>query len=166
MSSLPKLPHRMCTGAAVELVVAAEPGQRVIALSTAKRVVVGAVGGNDRRQVRLVTGPVLPLRRLLISEARRFPELAIEYRRRAPEAVMRSLSTALRTLADAGPLPIDDSDIAPEHFAFLIMGADMDRGMFDQGAASDLRVLAQRLPPPANHGRLAPGEETSRRRPL
>lgn len=88
----------------------------------------------------VLRGPVLPLRRLLISEARRFPELAIAYRRRAPEAVLSALSAALKALAEAGQLRIDDSDIAAEHFAFLITGADMDRGMFDPGAVSDARV--------------------------
>lgn len=91
----------------------------------------------------VLRGPVLPLRRLLITEARRFPELAMEYRRRAPAAVLRSLSAALRALAEDGQLSIDDSDIAAEHLAFLIMGADMDRGMFDPRAVSNTRVRAR-----------------------
>jgi TetR/AcrR family transcriptional repressor of mexJK operon len=88
----------------------------------------------------VLRGPVLPLRRLLVSEARRFPDLAVEYRRRAPEAVLRALSAALQELADTGQLRLESADIAAEHFAFLIMGADMDRGMFDASTASESRV--------------------------
>lgn len=88
----------------------------------------------------VLRGPVLPLRRLLVIEARRFPDLVPEYRQRAPEAVLRALSAALRELASAGQLRIDDPDIAAEHLAFLIMGADMDRGMFSLGTASPARV--------------------------
>jgi len=91
----------------------------------------------------VLRGPVLPLRRLLVSEARRFPEFAREYRRRAPEAVLLALSEALQALADTGQLRLDDPAIAAEHLAFLIMGADMDRGMFDPAMASEARVRAR-----------------------
>lgn len=93
-----------------------------------------------RLALAVLRGPVLPLRRLLISEARRFPDLALDYRRRAPEAVLRALSTALDKLADAGQLRLDSADMAAEHFAFLIMGADMDRGMFQPATVSETRV--------------------------
>jgi TetR/AcrR family transcriptional repressor of mexJK operon len=88
----------------------------------------------------VLLGPVLPLRRLLISEARRFPDLATEYRRRAPETVIRALAAALRRLADAGQLRLEDADLAAEHFAFLIMGADLDRGMFEPSPLPERRV--------------------------
>lgn len=88
-------------------------------------------------------GPVLPLRRLLVSQARRFPDLAAEYRRRGPEAVMHSLAIALRGLADHGQLTIEDPDTAAEHFAFLIMGADLDRGMFNSAPISQTRLRSR-----------------------
>lgn len=88
----------------------------------------------------VLRGPVLPLRRLLVSEARRFPDLAMEYRRRAPEAVMRALCCALQEFSDGNQLRLDNADVAAEHFAFLIMGADMDRGMFGAATASEARV--------------------------
>ncbi|MDO7880900.1 TetR/AcrR family transcriptional regulator [Antiquaquibacter soli] len=75
-------------------------------------------------------GPALPLRRLLVMESRRFPDLVSEYRRRAPEAVMSALSELFRRAGRAGSLDIRDPRLAAEHFAFLIMGADLDRGMF------------------------------------
>jgi len=89
----------------------------------------------------VLRGRVLPLRRLLVSELRRFPDLAGEYRRRAPETVMHALASALQDLADAGQLRIESADVAAEHLAFLVMGADMDRGMFDERATpSEARV--------------------------
>jgi len=78
----------------------------------------------------VLTEPVLPLRRLLVMESNRFPELVSEYRGRAPEAVMRALAELFATLADHGHLALGDPAIAAEHFAFLVMGADLDRGMF------------------------------------
>jgi TetR/AcrR family transcriptional repressor of mexJK operon len=88
----------------------------------------------------VLRGPVLPLRRLLVSETRRFPDLAAEYRRRAPETVLAALAGALRDLASAGELRIEDPDLAAEHLAFLIMGADMDRGMFGDEPPSEART--------------------------
>ncbi|WP_280826551.1 TetR/AcrR family transcriptional regulator [Mycobacterium sp. OTB74] len=98
---------------------------------------------------------VLPLRRLLVMESSRFPDLVAQYRNRAPEAVMRALADLFGSLADRGLLRPNDPSLAAEHFAFLVMGADLDRGMFipeiDQtrireravaGAAAFLRAYA------------------------
>ncbi|GAA4682520.1 hypothetical protein GCM10023215_15690 [Pseudonocardia yuanmonensis] len=79
-----------------------------------------------------VLGPrVLPLRRLLIGESRRFPDLAREYYDRAPGLVMRTLASCLREQPD---LTVDDPDRAAEHFAFLVLGAPLDRALFDATA--------------------------------
>jgi TetR/AcrR family transcriptional regulator, mexJK operon transcriptional repressor len=78
---------------------------------------------------------VLPLRRLLIMESSRFPDLVTEYRDRAPEAVMGALADLFADLASRGLLRSGDSSLAAEHFAFLVMGADLDRGMFFPGRA-------------------------------
>lgn len=78
---------------------------------------------------------VLPLRRLLVMESSRFPDLVAQYRDRAPEAVMRALADLFGDLADRGLLRLSDRALAAEHFAFLVMGADLDRGMFFPGSA-------------------------------
>lgn len=78
----------------------------------------------------VLAGPVLPLRRLLVMESNRFPDLVAEYRERAPEAVMRALAELFSALAASGHLVLDDPVLAAEHFAFLVMGADLDRGLF------------------------------------
>jgi TetR/AcrR family transcriptional repressor of mexJK operon len=77
----------------------------------------------------VLLGPVLPLRRLLVAEAARFPDLVATYRRRAPEMVLRALSAAFARLTDRGLLAVGSPMLAAEHFAFLALGAEMDRGM-------------------------------------
>ena len=76
-------------------------------------------------------GRVVPLRRLLIGEAGRFPEFALEYYDRAPGRVMTSLAEALRAFDARGQLRVDDPESAAEHFAFLAIGASLDRALFD-----------------------------------
>ncbi len=78
-------------------------------------------------------GRVVPLCRLLIGEARRFPEFAVEYYDRAPGRVMSAVATALRTFAERGDLRVTDPDEAAEHFAFLVIGPSLDRALFDVG---------------------------------
>jgi TetR/AcrR family transcriptional repressor of mexJK operon len=74
---------------------------------------------------------VVRLRRLLIGEAHRFPDLAAEYYRLAPGRVMSSLAAALESLALRGRLQVTDPRRAAEQFAFLVLGAALDRAMFD-----------------------------------
>ena len=78
----------------------------------------------------VLTGPVLPLRRLLVMESGAFPDLAAEYRDRAPEAVLRALADLFAQLDARRHLRAEDPALTAEHFAFLVMGADLDRGMF------------------------------------
>jgi TetR/AcrR family transcriptional repressor of mexJK operon len=75
--------------------------------------------------------PVVRLRRLISAESTRFPDLAREYHRRAPGRVLAALATAFAELARQGRLRIDDPERAAEHFAFLVVGATLDRVMFE-----------------------------------
>ena len=79
----------------------------------------------------VLSGRVVPLRRLLIGEARRFPEFAAEYYERAPGRVMAAVAEAMRAFDERGVLRIDDPDLAAEHFAFLAIGASLDRALFE-----------------------------------
>jgi TetR/AcrR family transcriptional repressor of mexJK operon len=88
-------------------------------------------------------GPAVPLRRLVIMESASFPELVTEYRTRAPEAVIEALAELFATMAAAGTLVVADKDIAAEHFAFLVMGADLDRGTFTGDHPTAPRVRAR-----------------------
>jgi TetR/AcrR family transcriptional repressor of mexJK operon len=73
---------------------------------------------------------LLQLRRLIISEAGRFPDLARTYYQRVPERVMDALATQLGELAGRGLLRADDAQVAASHLAFLILGLPLDRAMF------------------------------------
>ena len=84
-----------------------------------------------RMYVRFVVRPeVLRLRRLVIAEAARFPDLARTYHERVPQKVYVALATLFRDLSDQGHLRIDDPVLAAHHFAWLTIGKDLDHGMF------------------------------------
>jgi TetR/AcrR family transcriptional repressor of mexJK operon len=70
------------------------------------------------------------MRRLIVSESGRFPELARAYYERVPEHVMTSLAAQFGELAGHGLLRIDDPAVAAGHYAFLVLGTPLDRAMF------------------------------------
>jgi TetR/AcrR family transcriptional repressor of mexJK operon len=85
-----------------------------------------------RRHLASVTRPqVVRLRRLISAESGRFPELAREYHRRAPGRVVAALAGAFARLGSRGLLVVSDPARAAEHFAFLVVGATLDRVMFE-----------------------------------
>jgi TetR/AcrR family transcriptional repressor of mexJK operon len=73
--------------------------------------------------------PVLALRRLVIGEATRFPRLAATYHERAPALVMASFAELFARLGARGVLRVQDPAEAARHFAFLVVGPAIDRGM-------------------------------------
>lgn len=84
-----------------------------------------------RRYIRLVIQPeVLQLRRLVLGEAGRFPHLARTYYDRVPGRVLDALTKLFSGLAAQGRLTLDDPGLAAQHFAWLVLGAPLDRGMF------------------------------------
>jgi TetR/AcrR family transcriptional repressor of mexJK operon len=88
-----------------------------------------------RRVARMYAGvviqpEVLQLRRLVLAEAGRFPELARSYYERVPERVYGILASLLQELSDAGRLRVDDPQLAAQQFAWLVLGVPLDRGMF------------------------------------
>ena len=97
-------------------------------------------------------GRVVPLRRLLIGEASRFPEFAADYYERAPGRVMAAIAGALRKLGERGLLRIDDAELAAEHFAFLAIGPSLDRPRIDVAGDTEGATpapAAARAPPGA-----------------
>jgi TetR/AcrR family transcriptional repressor of mexJK operon len=104
------------------------------------------LGELARRYIASVMQPqVLRLRRLVIGEAGRFPELARTYYERAPERVLATLAGSMERLAQRGLLRLDDPMLAANHFAFLIL-SPMDKAMFsgvdDQPDRAELDRLA------------------------
>ena len=84
-----------------------------------------------RTYARMVIQPeVLRLRRLVLAAAGRFPDLARRYYEPVPERVYGVLATLLQELSDAGRLRVDDPRLAAQHFAWLVLGIPLDRGMF------------------------------------
>ena len=84
-----------------------------------------------RRYVSFVIQPrVLQLRRLVIGEADRFPELARTYYQRVPARTIATLAARLEHLAERGLLTLDDPRLAAEHFVALILWGPLDRAMF------------------------------------
>ncbi|UQS23830.1 TetR/AcrR family transcriptional regulator [Amycolatopsis thermalba] len=84
-----------------------------------------------RQHVGAVSNPqIVRLRRLIIAEAARFPELAREYHRRAPGRVITALAEAFAALGERGALRVPDPRRAAEHFSFLVLGAVLDEAMF------------------------------------
>ncbi|HSI80792.1 MAG TPA: TetR/AcrR family transcriptional regulator [Solirubrobacterales bacterium] len=123
--------EEFATDAAAEL---ADPDDLQAALFALARSL--AAAATDPRVVRL--------RRLLISEAHRFPELAAEYYRVGPGRVMATLAAALESVASQGRLHLTDPDRAAEQFAFLVLGAALDGAMFDgRDKAPDSDSLAR-----------------------
>jgi TetR/AcrR family transcriptional repressor of mexJK operon len=84
----------------------------------------------------VLTPRVVATRRLLIGESHRFPELATEYFERVPSAVMDAIADRLRRYDTLGSLVIPDARVAAEHFAYLVLGASLDRALFEPDALS------------------------------
>ena len=84
---------------------------------------------------------VVRVRRLLIGETERFPDLAAEYYAAAPERVIAALADRLRRYPE---LRLPDALLAAEHFAFLVLGASLDRALFHQSGTVDRESCLQR----------------------
>jgi len=100
-----------------------------------------------RQHVHAVVQPeAVQLRRLIIGEAGRFPELARSYYERVPQRVIAALATQLQRLAERGLLRIHDASLAANHLAWLILGPPLDEAMFSGDRANhspaDLDKLA------------------------
>ncbi|MHA0289604.1 TetR/AcrR family transcriptional regulator [Mycobacterium sp. C3-094] len=79
--------------------------------------------------------PVVQLRRLVIGEADRVPDLAEAYLRRAPGRMLAAFADCFEALDRRGLLTITESEVAAEHFAFLVVGRCIDEALFRGGPA-------------------------------
>jgi AcrR family transcriptional regulator len=83
-----------------------------------------------RRLVARVMQPrLLELRRLVIAEAGRFPELGRAFYERGPGRTITALTSVFEQLAASGALRLDDPPLAAAHFNWLIMSAPINRAM-------------------------------------
>jgi len=72
---------------------------------------------------------LLQLRRVVISEAGRFPELGRTFCERGPGRTIAALAAAFERLAGRGVLHLGDPLLAAEHFNWLIMSIPLNRAM-------------------------------------
>jgi TetR/AcrR family transcriptional regulator, mexJK operon transcriptional repressor len=73
---------------------------------------------------------LLQLRRLVIGECGRFPELGRTYYERGPGRATQGLATGFRRLAEKGLLRIDDPDQAAQNFNWLVLATPLNLAMF------------------------------------
>ena len=85
---------------------------------------------------------VIAIRRLLIGEAREFPELAEKYFARAPGQVLSALAAGFSRLAKARVLRVTHPRIAAAQFAYLVVGEPLDRAVLVGTLPSRTHVIA------------------------
>jgi TetR/AcrR family transcriptional regulator, mexJK operon transcriptional repressor len=72
---------------------------------------------------------IMQLRRLVISEAGRFPELGRLFYDSGPGRTIDTLAATFETLAARGMLRLQDPRLAAEHFNWLVMSAPLNQVM-------------------------------------
>ena len=73
---------------------------------------------------------VLALRRFVIAEAERFPDLARSYYEQAPARGIEIIARHLQAYIDRGMLQADDPYLAAAHFAYLALAIPQDKAQF------------------------------------
>jgi AcrR family transcriptional regulator len=85
-----------------------------------------------RRLIELVMHPeLLALRRLVIGEANRFPQLGEVWWQGGAARVGAELAPHLTRLAQAGELDITDPSLAAQQFNWLVLSIPLNQAMFD-----------------------------------
>jgi AcrR family transcriptional regulator len=84
-----------------------------------------------RRHVALVTQPhLIQMRRLIIAEAHRFPDLARAWHSIGPERGHASLASQIDKLVARGQLQVADSLLAAQLLNYLILSVPLNEAMF------------------------------------
>jgi TetR/AcrR family transcriptional repressor of mexJK operon len=83
-----------------------------------------------RLLARVMQPRILQLRRLVIGEAGRFPELGRVFHDQGPGRTVAALATVFERLAARGALRLDDPPLAAAHFNWLVMSIPLNRAMF------------------------------------
>jgi TetR/AcrR family transcriptional repressor of mexJK operon len=84
-----------------------------------------------RKHIALVTQPhLIQMRRMIIAEATRFPELARTWHRTGPERGHAKLAGQIEQLAQRGLLQAADPLLAAQHLNYLILSVPVNEAMF------------------------------------
>jgi TetR/AcrR family transcriptional regulator, mexJK operon transcriptional repressor len=99
-----------------------------------------------RLLARVMQPQLLLLRRLVIGEAGRFPELGRTFYEQGPGRTITALATVFERLAARGALQLDDPPLAAAHFNWLVMSIPLNQVMFlgedEPPAAAELNRYA------------------------
>ena len=88
-----------------------------------------------RQHIVEVTQPhLIQMRRMIIAEANRFPELAQAWHRSGPERAHTTLARQIDQLAGRGLLLVKDSLLAAQHLNYLILSVPVNEAMFSARA--------------------------------
>jgi TetR/AcrR family transcriptional repressor of mexJK operon len=96
----------------------------------------------QRLALGIIRPEVIAMRRLLIGEAREFPELAEKYFERAPGQVLAALAAGFSRLAKARVLRAVEPRVAAAQFAYLVAGEPLDRAVLVGAMPSRKHVIA------------------------
>jgi TetR/AcrR family transcriptional regulator, mexJK operon transcriptional repressor len=77
----------------------------------------------------VLTPKLMQLRRVVIGEVGRFPELGKALYEGGPKRAMAAMAAMFRGLADRGLLQIDDPAAAASHFNWLVMSQPLNQAM-------------------------------------
>jgi AcrR family transcriptional regulator len=95
-----------------------------------------------RRHIASIVKPeVMRMRRMVIGEADRFPELARAWAQRGIEVGLAKLTERFAQLSERGILRVEDPRRAAQHFNWLVLSTPLNRAMFDPGAEFSPREL-------------------------
>jgi len=96
----------------------------------------------QRLALGIVRPEVIAMRRLLIGEAREFPELAEQYFKRAPGQVLDALAAGFSRLTKTRLLRTRDPRMAAAQFAYLVAGEPLDRAVLVGALPTRRHVIA------------------------
>ena len=96
-----------------------------------------------RRHIALVTQPhLVRMRRLIVAESGRFPDLARAWHAAGPEKGHATLAAQIRRLAERGLLRAPDPLLAAQHLNYLILSVPLNEALF---TGRDAAFPARRL---------------------
>ena len=89
----------------------------------------------DKQLTVVLTPRLMQLRRLVIGEVGRFPDLARVLYERGPQRAVTQLTAMFERLAARGLLTLEDPSVAASHFNWVIMADPLNRAMLLGDAA-------------------------------